>query len=64
MRLWEILNEEGRIVQGVNTTVDVKVGETKRQAKKFGFETTPEGIPVKIYTEVPASELINKPKPD
>jgi len=27
--------EDGRIIKGVNTTVDVKPGETERQAKKF-----------------------------
>ena len=29
------LKEDGRIVPGVNTTVDVKTGETERQAAKF-----------------------------
>lgn len=29
------VKEWGRIVQGVNTTVDVKPGETERQARKF-----------------------------
>ena len=35
MRLYEILAEDGRIVPGVNTTVDVQPGETERQARKF-----------------------------
>ena len=35
MKVYEILAEDGRIVPGVNTTVDVKPGETERQAKKF-----------------------------
>jgi ribosomal protein S18 acetylase RimI-like enzyme len=30
------ITEDGKIVQGVNTTVDVKPGETKRQSEKFG----------------------------
>lgn len=30
------INEDGRVVQGVNTTPDVKTGETRRQAVKFG----------------------------
>jgi hypothetical protein len=29
-------NEDGRVVKGVNTTADVKPGETRRQAAKFG----------------------------
>lgn len=29
------VDEDGKIVPGVNTTVDVKPGETERQAKKF-----------------------------
>lgn len=36
MRINEILHEEGVIVPGVNTTVDVQPGETERQAAKFG----------------------------
>ena len=35
MKINEFINEDGRIVQGVNTTVDVKPGETERQARKF-----------------------------
>ena len=35
MKLYEILVEDGVIVPGVNTTVDVKPGETERQARKF-----------------------------
>lgn len=35
MKVYEVLAEDGRIVPGVNTTVDVKPGETERQAKKF-----------------------------
>ena len=30
MKINQILNEDGRIVPGVNTTVDVKLGETER----------------------------------
>jgi hypothetical protein len=32
----ESINEEGKIVPNVNTTVDVQPGETQRQAAKFG----------------------------
>lgn len=35
MKINEILNEDGVIVPGVNTTIDVKPGETERQAAKF-----------------------------
>jgi hypothetical protein len=36
MKISDIISEGvGRIVSGVNTTVDVKPGETERQAKKF-----------------------------
>ena len=35
MKINQILNEDGRIVKGVNTTVDVQPGETERQAAKF-----------------------------
>lgn len=35
MKLNEIITEDGKIVPGVNTTPDVKPGETERQAKKF-----------------------------
>ena len=36
MKIKQITNEDGVIVPGVNTTVDVKPGETERQAAKFG----------------------------
>ena len=39
------VNEDGRIVKGVNTTQDVDVGEIKRQAKKFGFDVDEDGYP-------------------
>lgn len=52
MRLWELLtpstrklNEEGKIVPGVNTTCDVQPGETQRQAAKFGNKLDAKGRP-------------------
>jgi hypothetical protein len=36
----------GKIVNGVNSTVDVKQGEIKRQAAKFGNDVTPDGVPL------------------
>lgn len=35
MKIIDVINEDGRIVKGVNTTVDVQPGETERQAAKF-----------------------------
>jgi hypothetical protein len=35
MKVFEIITEDGKIVPGVNTTVDVKPGETERQAAKL-----------------------------
>ena len=42
MKIYDIINEDGVIVPGVNTTVDVKPGETERQAAKFGNGTIKE----------------------
>jgi hypothetical protein len=40
------VTEDGKIVPGVNTTVDVKPGETERQAAKFGNKLTKSGPPL------------------
>lgn len=56
MRLWELFSDEpyrksnkitemGRIVKGVNTTVDVQPGEIARQAAKFGNTVDENGCP-------------------
>jgi hypothetical protein len=45
MRYREIICELGLIVPGVNTTPDVRPGETKRQAAKMGFDVDENGIP-------------------
>jgi hypothetical protein len=54
MRLDELfnmpLNEDGKIVQGVNTTQDVKLGEIPRQAKKFGNRVDDGGHPPVLRT--------------
>jgi hypothetical protein len=42
----KLVQEDGKIVQGVNTTVDVKPGETERQAAKFGNKLTKKGPPI------------------
>lgn len=45
MRFRELISEEGLIVPGVNTTADVKPGEIRRQAAKFGMVVTDGGVP-------------------
>lgn len=40
-----VLNELGRIVPGVNTTVDINPNSTVGQAKKFGNKVSKDGIP-------------------
>lgn len=39
------LHEDGKIIPNVNTTVDVKPGETERQAAKFGNKLDAKGRP-------------------
>jgi len=41
MRIRELF-EDGRIVKGVNTTVDVGPNEITKQAAKFGFKVDKE----------------------
>lgn len=58
MKLYEILVEDGVIVPGVNTTVDVKPGETERQARKFfGGNGKPKPLGVKGATPNQAFNL-------
>lgn len=46
MRWNEIIRESGgKIVKGVNTTVDVQPGEITRQAAKFGNAVDANGLP-------------------
>ena len=45
MKFEDLLNEDGRIVKGVNTTVDVDVDEIPRQAEKFGNKVDRNGFP-------------------
>lgn len=45
----ESLNEDGRIVQGVNTTCDVSTGEITKQAAKFGNRVDAGGVPPLVY---------------
>ena len=52
MRLGDLLNEDGRIVKGVNTTVDVGPNEIKTQAAKFGNTVDKDGRPPTLSTKV------------
>jgi hypothetical protein len=58
----DVLSEDGRIVPGVNTTVDVGPGEIAKQASKWGFGVTKDGIPVKLFTQAKPKDLIANPK--
>ena len=51
MRLREIF-EDGRIVKGVNTTVDVNPNEIKTQAAKFGNSVDKDGRPPTLSKRV------------
>ena len=42
------ISEDGRIVNGVNTTVDVATDETQTQAAKFGNVVDAGGVPPSI----------------
>jgi hypothetical protein len=65
MKVLEIITEDGRIVPGVNTTVDVKPGETERQAKKFFGGTgkpKPLGIPGATPNQAYNLGMVNEDK--
>jgi hypothetical protein len=46
----DLINEDGRVVKGVNTTVDVGVNEIPTQAAKFGNEVNQDGLPPFLRT--------------
>ena len=48
----DILHEDGRIVKGVNTTVDVGPDEIKKQAAKFGNKVDKDGHPPTLSKKV------------
>jgi 5'(3')-deoxyribonucleotidase len=52
MKVYEILNEDGRIVKGVNTTVDVGVGQIPIEAAKFGNSVDKDGKPPTLSKKV------------
>ena len=45
------MNEDGRIVRGVNTTVDVGVDQTRIEAAKFGNRVTRDGFPPTLRSD-------------
>lgn len=55
MKIYEIINEDGRIVKGVNTTVDVGPNEIKTQAAKFGNTVDKDGRPPTLSKKVKGS---------
>lgn len=50
MKIDQLL-EDGRIVKGVNTTVDVSTDEIPKQAKKFGNRVDINGFPPFLRTD-------------
>jgi hypothetical protein len=49
------IREDGRIVKGVNTTVDVGVDQTRIEAAKFGNTVTKDGVPPTLRKQVKGS---------
>lgn len=54
------ISEDGRIVDGVNTTADVGPNETQTQAAKFGNVVTPDGVPPSICETGETPQMSNK----
>jgi len=52
MKIRDILKEDGRIVKGVNTTVDVDVNQIPKEASKFGNKVDKDGRPPTLSTKV------------
>ena len=48
----DLLTEDGRIVKGVNTTVDVDANSISREAGKFGFKVDKDGKPPTLSKKV------------
>ena len=66
MKLKDLLPEAagvGRVVKGVNTTVDVRPGEIQRQAAKMGMHVTPDGVPPTARTDGKLDEKRRRPVP-
>ena len=45
------LNEDGKIVKGVNTTTDVGTDQTSIEAKKLGFKVNKDGYPPELHSK-------------
>jgi hypothetical protein len=58
------LEEDGRIVKGVNTTVDVGTDQTAIEAAKFGNVVDSEGVPPVISEDSEDSPVPKDDKPD
>lgn len=52
MKFEDILTEDGKIVKGVNTTVDVGVNQIPIEASKFGFNVDKDGKPPTLSSKV------------
>ncbi len=52
MKMQDLLTEDGRIVKGVNTTVDVDANSISREAGKFGFKVDKDGKPPTLSKKV------------
>jgi 5'(3')-deoxyribonucleotidase len=52
MKYKDLLSEDGRIVKGVNTTVDVGVGQIPIEARKFGNSVDKDGRPPTLSKRV------------
>lgn len=64
MRYNELISEEGRVVAGVNTTADVGPNEIQKQAAKWGFKVSKDGVPETVYTQTTAAQQIIKESAD
>lgn len=59
MKIHDIINEDGVIVPGVNTTVDVKPGQTEKEAAKFFGKGKPAELHKKARKNSNAHTLYN-----
>jgi cellobiose-specific phosphotransferase system component IIB len=59
MKIYDIINEDGVIVPGVNTTVDVKPGQTEKEAAKFFGKGKPAELHKKARKNSNAHTLYN-----
>jgi hypothetical protein len=50
----------GKIVKGVNTTVDVGINEIPKQAAKWGFKVSRTGVPPIVNTNGSISKVKKK----